>query len=271
MSGLLELDAGLQELVPGVRELVVARLLEPVGAPVHQLADVAERDGLPLAVDHHGFLRRLVPAAGFLADLGGDVAHVDELVVEQEGPVEADRGHVGAAGILRRGGDAGQQAADADHLVVHLDAGRLLVGRGQLVLEEGVVGRHERAFVHHCEALRLGPGDARAEQGAGGAVRGKLKDVSTRLTGSRDHTQSPLCLLIAKLSQGAWRPPPLARYLQRESCPLWRFAAEAAWKTSKRPTVLSLRRPNWRFNQIVNARAPLLVVSTGTIRSAASS
>ena len=185
MADLLELDAGLQQLVPGVGELVVARLLEPVGAPVHQLADVGVRDRLPLAVDHHGFLRRLVPAAAFLADLGGDVAHIDELLVEQEGPVEADRGHVGAGAVLRRGGDAGQQAADAHHLVVDLDAGRLLVGRRQLVLEEGVEGRDERALVHHREALRRGPDDRRSDQGAGGTQCCTLEEILDATDGKK--------------------------------------------------------------------------------------
>jgi len=54
------------------------------------------RTGSPsTSVDYYGFLRRLVPAARLLADFGGDVAHIDELLVEQERPIEADRGQVG--------------------------------------------------------------------------------------------------------------------------------------------------------------------------------
>ena len=41
--------------------------------------------------------------------------------------------------------------------------------------------------------LALRPGDGRAEQRAGGTERGKLQDVSTRLTGITDHNYASLC------------------------------------------------------------------------------
>jgi hypothetical protein len=192
MARLLELDAGLEQLVPGVGELLVACLLEPVGAPVHELADIAERYGLPLAVDHHGFLGVWIPATRLLADLGGDVGDIDELLAEQEGPVEADMCQVGTGAVLGRGGDAGQQAADADDVVVDLDAGRLLVGGGDLVLEVGVVRRDERALVHHREGLRSGPYDGRCDQGAGGTERCTLEEISTRRRGYAYHSSLPM-------------------------------------------------------------------------------
>ncbi len=78
---------------------------------------------LPLTITE--FLDGVVPAAVLLADRFGNVADIDELVVEQEWPAEVDRCYVGAVAGLRGGGYAGLQAADADQLVIHGDAGGL--------------------------------------------------------------------------------------------------------------------------------------------------
>jgi hypothetical protein len=121
----LELGAGFQELIPGVRKLVEADLLEPVHTPVHQLPDIAEGNGLPFAIDDAGLLGRFVPTALLLADLLGDVADVDVLLVVEERPIEEVEGQVGAASSLGDGGNPGLQAANACELIADLDAGEL--------------------------------------------------------------------------------------------------------------------------------------------------
>src|SRR4029453_9920229 len=70
----LQLLADLIQFVPGVRKLGDADLSKPIGAPVHQLADIAERDRLPSAVDDRRLLGRVVPATLLLPGLFGDVS-----------------------------------------------------------------------------------------------------------------------------------------------------------------------------------------------------
>ena len=129
------------------------------------------------------------------------------------------KAQVGAGGILRRGGDASQQAADAHHLVVHLDAGRLLVSSGEVVLEVGVIGRNERALMHHREAFRCGPRDRRTKQRTRGAVRGKLKDITTRLTETTGHSHASLVLVEASIAEAPGIHQPAAAEIERRrSC-----------------------------------------------------
>src|SRR5690242_5092002 len=82
-----QLRAGFQKGVPRVRELLDASFRKPVTAPVHDLADIAERNRLPFAVHDDGFLGRVVPAAVLLTDLISNIADIGKLFVEQEGPV----------------------------------------------------------------------------------------------------------------------------------------------------------------------------------------
>jgi hypothetical protein len=70
----LQLLADLMELFPGLRELLDPDFGKPVGAPVHQLSDVAEWKRLPFAVHQNGLPAGLVPAPLRLADLLGHVA-----------------------------------------------------------------------------------------------------------------------------------------------------------------------------------------------------
>src|SRR5207302_9401501 len=83
-----ELRPGLEKLVPGPREAVHADFGEPVGPPYHELADVAEGERLPPAVDERRLLGALVPTAVLPADLRGDVAQVHVLLVVEVRPVE---------------------------------------------------------------------------------------------------------------------------------------------------------------------------------------
>jgi hypothetical protein len=64
------------ELFPAIGEFLHPDLGEPIGAPVHQLADIAERHRLPLAVDDPRFLGDIVPASLLFPGLLGDVADI---------------------------------------------------------------------------------------------------------------------------------------------------------------------------------------------------
>src|SRR5262249_4047959 len=77
---LLEHDANLTQLVPGIRELVRAGLLEPVLAVVPDAGAHGEGDGLPSAVDHVDLAADVVEGAVSLADLLHDVVNVGEAV-----------------------------------------------------------------------------------------------------------------------------------------------------------------------------------------------
>ena len=171
VAGLLQLDAGFQQSVPGVGKVLDADFAKPIGAPVHELADVAERDRFPLAVDDHQFFDEVVPTAIFLADRFGDVADIDELVVEQEWPAEIHRRYVWAVAGLSRCGYAGLQAADADQLVIYTDAGGLGVFRNQRLFHVVVVSRNERTFVHEAELFvsRIACAATKRRAGAGEA------------------------------------------------------------------------------------------------------
>src|SRR5215510_7648880 len=78
----LELLADLIELFPGLGEGFDADLRKPVGAPVHELADIAERDCLPFAVHHDGFFSSVIPAALRISDVLGNIADVQIFLAE---------------------------------------------------------------------------------------------------------------------------------------------------------------------------------------------
>jgi len=73
---LLQLDPGLEQFLPGLRKGFDANLFEPVYPIIHELADIAERNGFPFAVDDHGLGRGIVPAAALLTDSGCDVGQI---------------------------------------------------------------------------------------------------------------------------------------------------------------------------------------------------
>ena len=157
-----QLLADLVELVPGLRKLLDADFGEPVGAPVHQLTDIAEGDCLPFAVHDNGLPAGVVPAALRLADLVGDVVNVEIFVAELDHVEQDVHRDVGARPGLGNRADPCRQAADAGHLVVDLDAGLLLVGRGKRVHHIFVERLDERAFVEDrdgllCRGCREGP------------------------------------------------------------------------------------------------------------------
>jgi hypothetical protein len=106
--------------------------------------------------DEDCFLRRVVPAALFLAGLLGDIAEIEILVVEEERPAEGVRDDIGSRPGLGNGRDPSLQAADADQLLSDFDPSFLLIGRGQYLLEMLVVSLDERAFVQDGERRGLG-------------------------------------------------------------------------------------------------------------------
>src|SRR5262249_61108299 len=77
-----QLLADLVKFLPGIRELLYTYLGKPIGAPVHQLADIAEGDCLPLAVHERGFLAGVVPTTLCFANVFGYVFNVDLFFTE---------------------------------------------------------------------------------------------------------------------------------------------------------------------------------------------
>src|SRR5215467_10245641 len=104
----LQLLADLVELLPGLGKLLDADLGEPIGAPVHQLAYIAERHRLPFAVDKPCLFGNIVPAALFLAGLFRDVADIEQLLVEQKRIEQEDHRHIRPGpGLSDRAGPRG--------------------------------------------------------------------------------------------------------------------------------------------------------------------
>jgi len=191
MAILLEQAAGGEQVVPGLGELVDAGFLEPVGAVHLELADVAPRQRLPLALRDDDLEDVLVPAAELLADAVGHVADVHQAVVEQEGLVEAGHGDLGSRLRLGDRRQAGEHAAHARRLVRHLDARHLLV-LGQQGLREVVVeGLDERALADDGHRLGGGAGPAGSE-GADHDATGDFQEIATRRHGSL-RVQSMCC------------------------------------------------------------------------------
>src|SRR5262249_30901993 len=80
----LQLLADLIQFFPSFRKLRDTDLGKPISAPVHQLADIAERERLPSVVDDSSLPRRVIPTALLLPGLFGNVAHIQQFLVEQE-------------------------------------------------------------------------------------------------------------------------------------------------------------------------------------------
>ena len=192
----LQLLADLVQLVPGLREFLDADFGEVVGAPVHQLTDIGEGDGLPLAVDEDAFLAGVVPAALRLADVVGDIADVEIFVAELDDLEQAVHGDVGARSGLGDRADPCRQAADAGHLVVDLDAGGFLVGRSKRVRHILVERFDERAFVQDGDGLVGGRGRPGAQRGRGGAACRDFEKIPSCLIGDPRRHGSALPRLV---------------------------------------------------------------------------
>ena len=164
-----QLLAGFVQLLPALRELLKADLGKPVAAPVHQLPDRAERDRFPFPVDDRHFPRGGVPAALLFSHLLGDVADVGVFLVVEERDQDQVHRDVGAGPGLADRGDARRAAPDTDNLVDDLDAGLLLVGRGEHILHVLVEWRNERAFVEQRDRLAGGAGPGGGQRNAAAA------------------------------------------------------------------------------------------------------
>src|SRR5207249_1712154 len=179
----LELDAGLEELVPGLGEMLEPGFVEPVLPVDHALADVRLGHGLPFAVVDGQGLDLVVPAALLLAHRLGDVGHVHQGVAVE--PLLLNPGQVGARLVLDHRDQLGHRAATGGlDLVVDLDAGGLLVGRDHHLDEVLVEVFHVGALAREDDRRRLGldlardpgsPGDA---CGAG-SPGGELQKITT--------------------------------------------------------------------------------------------
>src|SRR5262245_11000220 len=175
----LQLLADLVQLLPGIRERLDAYPGKPIGTPVHQLADIAERDRLPFTVHQHGFPAGIVPAALGFADVVGDVADVEILLAELDHLEQTIHRNICSRAGLGDGADTRWKAADAGYLVIDLDAGLLLIGSGKHILHIVIEWLNERAFVQNSDRLRLGVRRPRPTERGGGASRGKLQKSST--------------------------------------------------------------------------------------------
>src|SRR5262249_59878942 len=103
---LLERREPLAGLVPGLRVVAGAGLLEP-RAPIRDgIADDRVRRRQPLAIDLTRRRPHVVEAALGLGDLVDHVAHVDDTVVVEMRPVVLEVEDVGAGPRLDGGGDA---------------------------------------------------------------------------------------------------------------------------------------------------------------------
>jgi len=78
----LQFLANLVQLFPCLRECLNADFGEPVGPPIHQLTDIAERHRLPFAVDDNRLASGVVPAAVLVADLLAEICDVEVLLAE---------------------------------------------------------------------------------------------------------------------------------------------------------------------------------------------
>ena len=170
-----ELLPDLVQLLPGVGELLDPDLGKPVGAPVHQLPDVAVRDRPPFAVDNSGFPGRIVPAALLLAGLLGDVADIHQLVGIEERVEQEDDCYIGSRPGLDDRADPGRRAADAGQLVIDLHAGLLFVSRRQCLLHVLVERGDERGLVQKGKRLALRARAPRANRGGCGPEPGEFE------------------------------------------------------------------------------------------------
>ena len=175
-----QLLADLVELVPGIGKFLDPDFGEPIGAPVHQLADIAERHRLPFAVDNARLLGDIVPAALLFAGLLGDVADIEQLFLEQERVEQEDHRDVRPGPGLGDRADPGRQAADARQLVIDFDAGLFFVGRRQSLLHVFVECLDERALVQKGERLALRSGRPRTDRGAHRPEPGQLQKSAAR-------------------------------------------------------------------------------------------
>ena len=175
-----QLLADLVELVPSIGKLLYPDLGEPIGAPVHQLADIAERDRLPFAVDDARLLGNIVPAALLLAGLLGDVADIQQLFLEQERVEQENHCDIRPGLGLGDRADPGRQAADARQLVIDFDARLFFIGRRQCLLHVFVKCLDERALVQKGERLRFGSGRPRTDRRSHRPEPGQLQKSAAR-------------------------------------------------------------------------------------------
>jgi len=121
----LELGEELPRLVPGLRVLVGARLLEPRPPVGDGVPDDRMRHGEPAAADVGRRRPDVVEAALGPGQRRREIADVDELAPVELRPVVEHDEDVGAGPRLDRGGDARLQVVRVDRLEHDLGAERL--------------------------------------------------------------------------------------------------------------------------------------------------
>ena len=157
----LQLLGAFEDLLRVGGEFLEARLVDPGLAIDHARAGGAERQADPLAVAHAVFLRRVVPAAIFVAEIVGEVGQRHELVgilVRVVVPAEND---VGAGADIRGDRRLRPDVLPGFRLELHRDAGRL--GEFLRVGEPLVlVALHELVPAQHAQARAVFRREGRA-------------------------------------------------------------------------------------------------------------
>ena len=150
----VQLLGAFEDLLRVGREFLEARLVHPGLAVDHAGAGGAERQADPLAVAHAVFLRRVVPAAVFVAEIFGEVGQRHELVgilVRVVVPAEDD---------VRAGADIGgdrrlrPDVLPGFRVELHRHAGRLGERLG-VGLPLVLVALHELRPAQHAELRAL--------------------------------------------------------------------------------------------------------------------
>ena len=143
MSLGFQLLAGIAELLPVLREFLVADFGEPGFAIGDKPAANAPRHADPFVADRGDLTRDVVIAALFLADLFRDVAGIGKAVGVKLRPVADRHDNIGSGTGLDRRGDARLNVVGVDCFEVQLEAERLLAFLGDLALQQLIRGRHE--------------------------------------------------------------------------------------------------------------------------------
>ena len=182
---LLEHLALLQQLVPGLRGMLEAGLLEVGHVVGAREGDPEPGDGLPAGLGLAALRREVVPAAALLADLLDHVVHGDEEILVEEGVGARRPVHVVAGLGLGLGRDLGRHLQMRHGVHAHRAVIGLAEGLG-LLAELVVGGGDEVVPGEEGQLALLGEGGSLAEGEPGGHSGGGAGGRAEELTSGRD-------------------------------------------------------------------------------------
>ena len=217
----LELLAGIPIGFPGVREGLVANLLEPGFAVGDLRAEHAPWNGNPfLAVvgDDRGLL---VEALLRLGDLFGEVAHVGDTLGIELRPVVEAADDVGSRARLDRGGCARLDVVAVDGLEGELDAERFFAGRNDLFAQQLIGCGYEVVPSQPVDRGRLRVGRRPAGRENGRNSSGPRRDRA----GTGELQELAACYAGHGVSPGSldcfWRQQYVAQAMQSVTSRRW--------------------------------------------------